>query len=289
MSKKRITPKSKVTKFQYFTYFLNPAKQKSIFPDKRDKKEIVRSILSDTIQYESRGVKLAFVMVKQEGDYIFAKLGKKASLKRNLPPQRKFEEMREESWPHCIVAFNISDDPNTGQRIVFEVKPYIFSSPYGQLKALANELNVKLLPTGYVISINPITVEQKFWDVVKENEDRIEKLSFSFNAPNLFDLKNSLTQELKDLQRDYSMTKATMELENPAGKLKIPENDLTKQGVEYISKGGGEYRLAIRGIGRHIISSRKKNIKTRTFEGIDLNITTKDRTLIKDVLNRLFE
>lgn len=277
------------TTFQYFTYFINPLNQGALFPDGRDKNEIFREILTnERKEYKGRGVTLAFVPMTQRDGYVVGKLGRKAVIRRNLPPEDKFQETLEENWPHCLVLFNTNPDRGRGQKIAFEYKSYIFTSPHEQLKHLQDELNTHLFAYGYALSINPITHEQEFWNIVDQNQDRIEELTFSFNTPNLFELKNSLSTDLKALQGEYSTTKVSLTLENPNGKLIIPKNKLTNESVDYIARGGGEYAVKIKGRVRKVLKS-KNNIETKTFDDIDITINGGEQKPLFDLLGKIFE
>ncbi len=210
-------------------------------------------------------------------------------VKVNSPPEKKFSEKKEENWPCCDVIFNLSTDPDSGQRIAFEYKKAVFSNPYEQVKALAEEINKDLIPFGWAIAINPITKEQKFWSIIEENKGKIEKLSLTFNAPNLFKLTNELNDELKEIQKEYNLNKTTVEFENVDGKLKVPEDDnFVKQGVDYITRGGGEYTVTIKGKGRRRSVSSKDNIETKTFDFEDLEISASDPELLKSTIDTIF-
>lgn len=276
-------------KFQYFTYFLNPLEQKPLFTDSRDKNETLRNLLKKgNIEYEVHGVRLAFVLVFHKDNYFIGRLGKRATIKRNSPPDQKFEEMHEENWPNCVVIINTNTDNGIGQKIAFEFKTNVFPSPFEQLKRFADELNAHFFSSGYAIAINPITEEKEFWKLVGDNHDKIEKLTFTFNSPNLFGIQNSLNDDLKELQKEYSSTKVSLELENPDGKLVIPQNELTKQSIEYITKGGGQYSLKIKGRYKKVVRS-KDNIKTKTFDDMDIDINSGNQQTLFDVLATIFK
>lgn len=275
--------------FQYFTYFLNPLEQVALFTDKRDKNEIFRELLSrKEVAYEGRGMKLAFVFVAQKNNYFVCKLGKRTSIKRNLPPDKKFEETHEENWPYCNVVINTNSDHGNGQKIAFEYKSNIFTSPHEQLKHFQDEMNTHLFSFGYVLSINPVTYEQKFWNIIDQNKDHIEELTFIFNTPNLFELENSLNDDLKDLQTKYSSTKVSLQLENPDGKLVVPRNPLTEQSVDYIARGGGEYSIKLKGRVKKVIKS-KSNIETKTFDDLEIVINSGNQDGLFDILGKIFE
>ncbi len=278
---------SEVT-FQYFTYFLNPLEQSPLFVDSRDKNDIFRELLQKgKFTYKSNGVQLAFVTVKEQNGYFICKLGKKATIKRHLPPDENFEETVEESWPFATVIINTNPNNGKGQKIVFELKSNVFPSPQEQIKNLQDELNTFLLSSGYAIAINPVTEVREFWHVVDENEGKIEKLTFSYNAPNLFGIKDSLNDELKGLEKEYNSNRISIELENSAGLLKVPKNDLTNQSVEYITKGGGEYSLKIKGKVKKVLKS-KDSIVTKSFD-IDITTEGNGQQAIFDVLAKIFE
>lgn len=274
-------------KLQYFTYFLNPLQQTPLFEDKRDKNNILRDVIAKTIEYESRGVKLAFVPVTKKDNYIIGRLGKRASIKRNSPPDQKFEETYEENWPYCYIVINTNTNHGTGQKIAFELKSSVFPSPYEQLKHFADELNTHLFSSGYAIAINPVTEEKEFWSLIEQNHDKIEKLTFTFNSPNLFGINNSLTEDLKSLQKEYSSTRVSLEMENPDGKLNVPKNELTNQSVDYITKGGGQFALRLKG--KKIVLRSKDNIKTKSFDDLDLHINSDNQQTLFDVLGKIFE
>ena len=258
-------------KFQYFTYFLNPLQQEDLFKDNRDKNDIFRDVITTgNIIYENRGINLAFVLESENNGYIVSKLGKRASIKRNSPPDRKFEETKEETWPNCLVVINTNPDNGTGQKIAFEFKSSVFREPFKQLSNFADELNRRhLFPSGYAVTINPVTEEKEFWELVKQHRDDLEKLTFTFNSPNLFGIENSLREDLKNTEEIYASTKVSLELENPDGKLRVPKNDLTNQSVEYITKGGGQYSLKLKS--KKLLLRSEDCIKTKVFENLDIN------------------
>ena len=142
--------------------------QKALFVDNRDKNDVLRDLLKKgKIEYEVRGAKLAFVIVSNSDNYFIARLGKRASIKRNSPPDKKFEEMHEENWPNCTIIVNTNTDNETGQKIAFEFRSNVFPSPFEQLKHFADEINTHIFSSGYAIAINPITEEKEFWKVVE--------------------------------------------------------------------------------------------------------------------------
>lgn len=260
-------------KLQYYVYFLNKIEQQSLFKDERDKNEILKSVLTGKpIHYECRGVEYAFVKVFEKDNYMLARLGKKVFLKKHLSPEEQFKEYDVEDWPHCNVFIHLSGNSKNGQRIAFEYNSNIFQEPLVQLKSFEDEINAKIASSGYIMSISPVTKEHNFWNAVEKNKDNIERLIFSFNSPNLFNLNNTLENELRDIEKKYGSCRTKMEFENPYGKILVPRDDrLIKEGVEYIAKGGGEYKIKIKKGAIKTISN-KKNIIIKEFENLEVDI-----------------
>ena len=272
-------------KFQYFTYFLNPLSQQSLFPDTRDKNDILKQIVSKKMEFQNGQANLVYICHSQSNNFIHAKLGKKSSIKKTLPSENDFVEEIETNYPNCHLLFNFSSDPNTGQKIAFEYRAEIFKSPEAQLKALEKQINSELFSSGYAMSIHPIVDEKEFWTIVNSYQGKIEKLTFSYAVPNLFNLQNALSDDLKSSGEKYGITNTTIVLENKDGKLQVPSDDpFIAQSAEYTGKGGGEYKLKIKGLKSEISSG--KNVKTKNFEELEFN--TDNPESMETLINKIF-
>lgn len=276
----------------YFTYFLN--KVDHLFANENsDKKEVLLQALKrertkGVHSFKHNGVSLAYVYGRTNGKYLIASLGKKSIIKKNAPPEEGFSTIKEETWPNCDLVFNLDDDPATGQRIAFEYSKAVFENPHTQIKAFADELNKDLFHSGWAISINPITSERKFWEFINSHKGKIERLTLTFNTPNLFKLNNALNDDLKELEQEYNVNKASLTLENVDGKLALPQDsDLINQSVEYITRGGGEYSVRIKGKGARVVSSND-NIKTKSVEFDDLEFFASSPDALKNALDSIF-
>lgn len=273
-----------VMKFQYFTYFLNPSSpQRSLFPEKRDKNEFLTELLVQDHEFVSHGRQVAYVFLKKIDGFILGKFGVKRIRPKYLPPRQQFHSVNDETWPYCNVIIDTSPRSGDGQKIYFEIKKTIFSSADAQLKRFAGYLNGELKGYGYLLAINPVSEVSNFWSVIDASPDQIEKLTFAFNVPNLFELNSKLEDDLKGARDTYGPTKVTLQMENPEGKLVIPRDALMEQGVDYISRGGGEYKLKIKG---RVISSTSK-VKTKQIEDLDIDLATADAEIVKKIISDL--
>lgn len=273
-------------KFLFFRYFINTAKQGVLFNENKTKRSLLLTALKDVkLNSFNKGKSdLGFVHEFEKGDYIYCKFGKRSSITHTLPPKDKFKEVKTENWPNCHMFINVSEDPKNGQQIAIEQKKWIFVNPLVQLRALADKINESLTNNGLVLSINPITQEARFWETIKEFGGQIEELKFVYNAPNLFNLENSLNEDLKKVRDTHNATEATMIMKNKEGNLIVPENNpLIKQSVEYVVKGGGEYRIKAK---KKIITS-KDNVKSKTVT-TEIQLETADKDAIIQLAKDLF-
>lgn len=273
-------------KFLFFRYFINRSNQTVLFPEDKTKKQLLIEALKDSKlkSFKIGKSDLGFVHEYEREGYVYCKYGKRGSIVQTLSPQEKFKEVKTENWPNCHMFICLSDDPEKGQRIAIEHKAWIFAHPLGQLRSLADKINEILAHNGLILSINPITQETKFWEIIKQYEGQIEELRFNFNAPNLFNLENSLNDDLRKVRDELNATEAAMILKNKEGELKVPrDNQLLKESVEYVGKGGGEYRIKAK---KKIITS-KDNIKSKSVT-TEIELETSDPAAVIKFAKEIF-
>lgn len=266
-----------------YRYFLNPTSQLTLFQSNIEKKEILKRVLHDTIQFPNRTSTLGYSLIRQENDFVYARLGKRSKITKSLPPETNFEEKIEEHWPACDMFISLLEDPINGQTIAVEHNSAVFQNELNPLRALSDVFNLSLQSEGLEMSINPITDERNFWELVRENQNQIREVVFCYRAPNLFKLENSLNEELTDAKETFMMTEAEVSLKNDQGHLQVPENDFMKQSVDYIARGGGEYKLIANGK----VYTSNKNHKTKEVV-FDIDIETSDKESFLSVISRIF-
>ena len=234
-----------------YRFFLNQTNQLSFLPNSKgsdSRRELLQDVFIKQYHFQHGRAELGYIGERNEDNMVFAKFGRRTTQAVIHPPENHFKREIEETWPHANVFIRLDPDPNTGQVIAVEHEPKAFYKPLSSLEALANKINETLSCEGYFLSIHPVTTEQDFWGLVEKGGDNIEKVSFSFSAPNLLNLEGALTEDLKKLRAEYNATETSLSLANPIGKLKIPKTSkFVSEGVEYVRKGGGEYKLKAKG------------------------------------------
>ena len=230
--------------------------------------------------------RLAYVAQKEAGPYIIGTLAKASHVNIQKPPEEDFAIESLESWPHVPVIINTSSD-SSGQSILIGYVQSIFPSPISQLRALTEAIvEQKLRSMGYDLAINAISDESDFWKYVKENKGEITSLSFDFAAPNFFNTKDKLNDELREAKKQYDITHAQIKLDNEFGALKIPEkNKFIEEGLKYVAGGGGEYKLVLKT--KQTISN-KDATKSVTLNEKELEIAFQKRSELEAFCDKLF-
>jgi hypothetical protein len=278
-------------KIQFYRLFVEKTKQLSLLEDKKiTKKDLLYEAFNirQPLHFKNATQELAFITQKEAGSqYIYGTLAKASHVSVSMPPEENFQLQQIETWPHVSVLINIDSDPETGQTLAIEYKPSIFDNPIVQLRALLIEITKKKLrEKGYEIAVNPITDKHEFWSVVKDNAGHISSLSFDFAAPNLFKTKDELNKELKEATEEFGITSTEINLKNSEGELKIPENNpFVKQGLEYVSRGGGEYRLKLKN--KKIITS-EESVKSKVIDETEFEVSTQKASELKEFCDKLF-
>lgn len=241
--------------FNVYRYFLNPTSQQTLFGGNVSRKDLLNQVFDKKYSFSWRGTELGFVPERRVDNYIYGKIGKRSTLKITLPPDKNFEEQSKEHWPNCDIYISIDGDNNFGQKILIQQERSIFTNPLNQLKELINSINTSILDTGYEFSVNAVTKNQDFWEIIRANEGTINSIEFDFAVPNLFAIDDSLNEDLKQAQKDYGATHATLAFRNESGFLTVKPTDLIVQGASYVSKGGGEYKIRAK---KEVYSSNTK-------------------------------
>lgn len=276
-------------KFSYFRISLEPVTKQTLFDSKTPQKiDVLRKIFKEESKYEYtvQGRRIGFVSRRVVGDYVLAKLGRKGHVKLNSPPEKKFTSHDEEHWPVCTMLINTSSDRKKGQSIALEVNTQIFPRPVLQLERFAKKLTDKTISDGYLVVIEPITRKESFWQKVEKTQGSLQDLEFVFDAPNLFNAGDKLSEELKAVRDQFGATRTTVKLGNPEGKLTVPkDNDFVNQGVRHITKGGGQYKLRTK---KRLIKS-DESVEASVTEEVEVEISSDNEAQFIKACERVFQ
>lgn len=276
--------------FQYYRFFLSPIDGNLFTQIPNSKDDALRYIFENDYEGLYKGITYSICKEKVIDDMLLYRIAKHTSVQINKSPEEHFESEHVDHWPNVSMVIGTNPEINNayGQIIAVEVKKSVIKDPITILRHWADKLNEQLVAYGYVLSVNPITIEKNFWTIVNKYKNEIEEVVFEYSMPNLFNTGDELEDELKAANQSTNASKAVLMLSNKAGTLNLSEeNTLLKQTAEYIENGGGEFKLKRKGVRPYIMSASK--IKTQRFEIENLYIESQEgRTLkqmLKDILN----
>lgn len=278
--------------FEYYRFFLTPIEEPELpFHEPKNREEVIEDMFSPDKKYQFKNREKDYCLyVKQKmGNYVFATIGKRVKKNIRTSPEEGFRTQEIEDWPGCDIFINLSNEHNTGktlkngQLILVQVNNVDMKYRVSILQKLALAINRDIQKYGYFLTINSIPSEKTlFWNVVKENEGKIKRITFSYIPPNLLDLKSSLEDDLRFVAGEFNSTKVQVSLENTDGNLTLSQNNkLLKESAEYVDQGAGTFKLQFKGNKKKPISS-DDSIKTESF--VETEITMRGQNVTKENL-----
>ena len=281
--------------FEYYRFFLTPVSQGELpFEERKSRQQWIEKIFTEgeTYKFVYRGTDHGFRIQKIIDKKAVARLGKSTEKKIVASPEEEFKEDLVTDWPGSHVIVNLDDEKNTGkteefgQVMVVQKNSQVFRNINNVLQYLAEEINKKI--NGYYLSINPITQKKEtFWSVVDAHKGDIKRVTFTYTPPNIFNLKNTLEDDLREANKEFNTTSTNVSLENNDGNLALSkDNEFLKQSAEYTDKGAGNYTIHLKNE-KKIIKSENQ-IKTKKIEVTELNISTNDTSLCQKLINCIF-
>ena len=268
-------------KFEYFRFLITPVKDPQLLlHGVVTRQDIIQEVFAKGKIYNFKSGRATFGLTIDYSlnNLVSARVGKLTSKNLRSSPDKGFEVKKVEDWPGSIVFINLSDEKETkrtlaaGQMIGFSVNKLAIRNPQGCLRAFADKVNETIVHKGFYLTINPMPTERKkFWAVAKEHEGNIRKVVLTYTPPNLFEIGNSLEEDLRKANNDFNTTSTQIVFENEAGSISLPENNpLLKESAEWIDNGGGEYKFYL-SKGKKTISN-EGGVKTESFDGIEVKM-----------------
>ena len=242
---------NKNLKFHIFRYHLNPLLNGIQHINGEDKsaedlKKLKNNILNTTIQnlnyYKDSRHPLK---IEYGEDNIFVI---KIAQKKMIEHVENFKVSLISNEPFVYVLIN--NNP-TIQKIAISENSNAFSDPSAVRTLLNKILNRELSDKGICINIEKMFKKESFWQLIHGNHKKIQAINFKYIKPNLANISSSLSDIFKDFSNTLNSHESIMELKAPKnGHLEnINEsNEEINSLVDYISEGGGEAKVKIKGM-----------------------------------------
>lgn len=276
-------------KFQYYRFFLSPINGNFLSQLANAREDALNKVFKENFECYIRGVKYSLTKIFKFDQYVKFKLAKHTWIEINKSPQENFQKDTVDHWPNINIYINMASKNNNdyGQIIAVEYKPSIINDPLTLLNKWADETNEQIAQYGYNLAINSIATEDSFWSIIKKYKGQIEEVVLEYSIPNLFNLGTELESELKETNKAFNAAKASIVISNKQGNLEIPEdNKLMQESADYIDKGGGQYKIKIKGEKTHRISAKK--VKTKNIEIENLDIDCNDQVELITLIKAIF-
>lgn len=193
-------------------------------------------------------------------------------------------ETKDQDYPFVNVFIECNS-----QKFLIESNTAIFENYNTCSDVIRNIINKHIEYSNASIEINPIIDEQEFWKYFN-TENTIKKISFSLNAPNLFDATDDATIFLKEAEKNVGANKVSIEFQNDEKTLSPNKHGIDSY-VKYASAGGGRWKVKyIDKDGKtYNVSSNQKSLKVSIeLPKIDLSKRA-NREKIKLVLKKFEE
>jgi hypothetical protein len=285
-------------RFEYFRFLITPVQEPQLpLHEQMTREQLIEDIFSTDKHYRFKSGRASYGLAVQNrmDKMIQARIGRATTARLHLSPDKGFAEKVEEDWPGSYLLINLDDEKGSGktrdygQILAFEKNRTAISNSISCMRALADKINETIVSQGFFITINPIpTSKRHFWSVIDEYDGQIKKVVLTYTPPNLFNLQNSLEDDLRNANKNFNTTSTQVVLENETGHLKLPkDNALLKESAEYIDQGGGSFAVHLRDGKKKVVTS-DTGVKTETFQGLELSIKGNNpeevRTILETVL-----
>lgn len=232
---------NKKFKFYSYRYFLIPTTTQVSFENKKildhDRKEIMREILRNRISHDIKidqsYIKMYLYKEINENTFI-CKLAKRKQITTFKDSGNDFEPIKEPSYPFVYIIISLSH-----QIFLIQEDSSLFKDKEDSSKKLYEYLK-RLNDSSYAITIDEITSEASFWDIV-ENE-KIYKLNLNIKSPNLFGGNTKAEELAREMKETTNATETNIEIINQDGNLKLEKKSFSSF-LKYIASGGGRWSL----------------------------------------------
>ena len=173
------------------------------------------------------------------------------------------------NWPSFKVF--IWNDKNY-QYAVIQRKVKAFPHTQTVISALNKYINLQLKRYNLCVYFEPLFEKQHFWDTIRKHPDNLKEVRFELITPNMSNISECLTEELKELAKETNSCKMTVSLISDSNSaLKIDDSNQTiNDMLSYASNGGGNVAFKAKGL-RKLIKTNN-SIKyfnpTNVFPGL---------------------
>ncbi len=228
------------------------------------KNEILFQIIKDMNNLKTKSGEIKSAIEYQSDDLILYKFAPK---KHVIVETKEFKDEKIEDWPSFHVFFWNQPDK---QIIAIEERRKAFQKTKTVNNIIMDNINNILKNKNLIIFSEPIFNKKDFWSIINSHKHHILNIKFDLITPNMANIANVLSQDLKNLAKTTNTATTTLKLDaNKDTTLDIDDsNEYVDDIVSYASNGGGNISIKIKGFKRRVHTS--ENITTIEIDELKL-------------------
>lgn len=220
--------------------------------------EMKNEIFSDGLQqvddFSSGTTQTVTKRLFSEGEFFLYRIAANRSIHRET---REFTEEIIDNWPSLYVG--IWNDPGV-QLVAIQKRSTAFQHTETVLNLVIGAVEKSLAHHQLRMHAEPLFETHEFWKIMKEHKGRVQKLDFEFITPNMANISNTLSDDLRNFTKRTNSAKNELSIQSdPEASLKVDEDDADINGlVEYSAAGGGNISVRLAGMRKTIETSKTK-------------------------------
>lgn len=216
-----------------------------------------------------------------EEEFSLIRIAPNRSLRRETA---NFTEEDIENWPSLFIG--VWNKPDK-QLFFVQQRPEAFQSSETVVRAVASAISAHLHKMQLRVHTEPIVKSIDFWKLVERFEGKITDVRFDLVTPNMSNISEVLTGDIKQLAKDTNTAKTKIELTSDPDSALIlnPSNKELSGIVQYSSDGGGNISVKAKGVRKRTSTSDTKS----TVELDEVEIQGKSAQEIISLMKTLFE
>lgn len=195
----------------------------------------------------------------------------------------EFKEEVLENWPSILLA--IWNRPDR-QLIGIQNRSAAFKDTNSVVRLIFDSLRTGITNNQLTLKWEPLFERRHFWELIKKHEGKIQEVAFEFITPNMSNISQTLSTELKDFAKSTNSVDNTLVIHSdPDSHLNIDSDNPSIKGlVDYSSSGGGNIKLKVKGLRMKVSASDA--IKELEIDEFTLQGNAEDAAnYIKELLN----
>lgn len=254
------------SRFELFRLSLVERRPGDMFEDPNMSREVyLRAAFGSDWDFEHYGNTFYFRPVASSldaKDLLIGRLGRQYSMTESLSPDHDLEFVQHEGWKAALLLVDPTHHAD-GQKVAMNYDKDV-GMPFALATSLVRMINEQNAAAKYQIIIEKIFDAESFWHFAEVNKGDVTFLAFDLATPNMFEGREALESDLRDLRDKEHAQEISLQLKSEDGL----ETDTTRvrEAVHYAERGAGSVRARTRT--KKTYNSKKKAKAVKLDDGV---------------------